>query len=75
VWVLEGAWEKEQKQIRTRQKSFGVEGKQKGLSFNSCIAPLCTQTTVSYFRKLIRQKRKQGGTKVDIQTGDTGGNN
>jgi len=31
--------------------------------------------TVSYFGRLIRQKRKQGGTKVDIQTGDTGGNN
>jgi len=31
--------------------------------------------TMSYFRKLIRQKRKQGGTKVNIQTGDTGGNN
>ena len=30
--------------------------------------------TVSYFRKPIRQKRKQGGTKVNIQTGDTGGN-
>jgi len=31
--------------------------------------------TVFYFGKLIRQKRKQGGTEVNIQTGDTGGNN
>ena len=72
VWVLEEAREKEQKQIETRQKSFGVGGKQKGLGFNLCVAPSCIQ---SYFRSLIRQKRKQGGTEVDIQTGDTDGNN
>jgi len=66
VQVLEGACKKEWKQIRTCQKSFGAGGRQIGLGFNLYVAPLCT---VSYFGKLIRQKRKQGGTKVDIQTG------
>ena len=43
-----------------------------GLGFNSCVAPSCTQ--VSYFGKPSRQKTETGGTEVNIQTGDTGGN-
>jgi len=61
VRVAEGVREKERKQIGTRQRSFGVGGKQIGLGFNLCVAPSCTQ--VSYFRKPIGQKRKQGEPK------------
>ena len=63
---------KEQKQIGSRSEELQSGREAEGLGFNSCVAPLCTQ--VSYFRKLIRQKRKQGGTEVDIHTGDTEGN-
>jgi len=47
VQVVEGAQEKEQKQIRTCWKSFGMGGKQKGLGFNLCVVPLCTQCPIS----------------------------
>jgi len=43
-----------------------------GLGFNSCITPSCTQ--VSYFGKADWTEKETGGTEVDIQTGDTGGN-
>jgi len=72
VQVAEGVRKKSGSRSEHVGKSFGAGGKQKGLGFNSCVAPLCTQ--VSYFRKPIRQKRKQGGTEVDIHTGDTEGN-
>ena len=61
VRVVEGVQEKERKRIGMCRKSFGAGGKQKGLGFNSCVAPSCTQ--VSYFGKPIRQKRKQGEPK------------
>ena len=47
VQVPEGAWEREQKRIGMRQKSFGAGGKQKGLGFNWCVAPSCTQCPIS----------------------------
>jgi len=50
VWVPEGEREKEWKQIGTHRKSFGAEQKQKGLGFNLCIAPLCTQCPISESR-------------------------
>ena len=54
-------WKEHGKRAEADWKSFRADGKQKGLGFNSCVVPSCTQ--VSYFRKLIRQKRKQGEPK------------
>jgi len=52
---------KERKQIRSRSEELRSGREAEGLGFNLCVAPSCTQ--VSYFRKLIRQKRKQGELK------------
>ena len=66
VWVAEGAREKSgSEELRSGQEA-------EGLGFNLCIAPSCTQ--VSYFGKADRTEKETGGTEVNIQTGDTGGN-
>jgi len=63
---------KERKQIGSRSEELQSGREAEGLGFNSCIAPSCTQ--VSYFGKADRTEKETGGTEVDIQTGDTGGN-
>jgi len=35
------------KRAEADQKSFGADGKQIGLGFNSCVAPSCTQCPIS----------------------------
>ena len=68
VRVVEGAREKSgsgSEELRSGREA-------EGLGFNSCVAPSCTQ--VSYFGKADRTEKETGGTEVDIQTGDTGGN-
>jgi len=59
VRVLEGAQKKEQKQIRTCQKSFGAEGKQIGLGFNSCVVPSCTQCPILEDRSDRKGNKKE----------------
>jgi len=63
---------KERKQIGSRSEELRSGWEAEGLGFNLCVAPSCTQ--VSYFGKADQTEKETGGTKVDIQTGDTGGN-
>ena len=65
---LEGAWEKSGSGSEADQKSFGADRKQKGLGFNSCVAPLCTQCPISEHRS----DRK--GNRGNRSRYDTGGN-
>jgi hypothetical protein len=63
---------KERKRIGSGSEELRSGREAEGLGFNSCVAPSCTQ--VSYFGKADRTEKETGGTEVDIQTGDTGGN-
>jgi len=65
---------KERKQIRSRSEELRSGREAEGLGFNLCVAPSCTHWQVSYFGKANRTEKETGGTEVDIQTGDTGGN-
>jgi len=66
----EGARKKSGSGLEADWKSFGVDRKQKGLGFNSCVVPSCSVL----FWKANQTEKETGGTEVDIQTGDTGGN-
>ena len=70
--VPEEAREKEQKRIGTRWKSFRAGGKQKDLA-STCVLRPCAHSVL--FQKADQTEKETGGTEVDIQTGDTGGNN
>jgi len=63
---------KERERIGSGSEELRSGREAEGLGFNSCVAPSCTQ--VSYFGKADRTEKETGGTEVDIQTGDTGGN-
>jgi len=63
---------KERKWIGSGSEELRSGREGEGLGFNSYVAPSCTQ--VSYFGKADRTEKETGGTEVDIQTGDTGGN-
>ena len=63
---------KERKRIGSGSEELRSGREAEGLGFNSCVAPSCTQ--VSSFGKADRTEKETGGTEVDIQTGDTGGN-
>jgi len=71
VRVAEGAWEKSGSGSGVDWKSFGADGKQKDLASTHA---LCPRAHSVLFWKANQTEKETGGTEVDIQTGDTGGN-
>jgi len=59
------------KRAEADQKSFRVDGKQKDLVSTCALRPRAHSVL---FRKSDQTEKETGGTEVDIQTGDTGGN-
>ena len=68
VWDLEGAWEKSGSGLEELRS--GREAERTWLQLVHC----ALVHTGVLFQKADQTEKETGGTEVDIQTGDTGGN-
>ena len=69
--VTEGVREKSGSGLGADWKSFRADGKQKDLASTRALRPHAHRCLISESQS---DRKGKGGTKVDIQTGDTGGN-